>query len=49
MLCLKNIIMCVVICRFFEAVYRKFTSKKHKTWEGDGTVEVQGRCAVLKV
>ncbi|KAF4528712.1 hypothetical protein B566_EDAN014280 [Ephemera danica] len=32
----------------FEAVYRKMTSKKHKTWEGDGTVQVEGRCAILK-
>ncbi|CAB3360634.1 Hypothetical predicted protein [Cloeon dipterum] len=34
--------------RIFEAVYRKMQTKKHKTWEGDGTVEVSGRSVVLK-
>jgi hypothetical protein len=33
----------------FEAVYRKMQTKKHKTWEGDGKVEVTGRSVVLKV
>lgn len=33
----------------FNVVYGKVTSKKHKTWEGDGLLEVIGKSAVLKV
>ncbi|XP_020287308.1 DNA repair and recombination protein RAD54B-like isoform X2 [Pseudomyrmex gracilis] len=32
----------------FNVVYGKVTSKKHKTWEGDGLLEVTGKSAVLK-
>lgn len=48
-LVLGFIIALFIICRVFEAVYRKMQTKKHKTWEGDGKVEVTGRCVVLKV
>lgn len=30
-------------------MYGKVTSKKHKTWDGDGSLEVTGKSAVLKV
>ncbi|KAH8870165.1 DNA repair and recombination protein RAD54B [Schistosoma japonicum] len=33
--------------RFFEAVYAKASVKKHKKWEGDGFVEVDGRTIKL--
>lgn len=33
----------------FNAVYGKVSSKKHKTWDGDGLLEVAGKSAVLKV
>ncbi|KAK4470124.1 hypothetical protein MN116_005708 [Schistosoma mekongi] len=33
--------------RYFEAVYAKASVKKHKKWEGDGFVEVDGRIIKL--
>jgi hypothetical protein len=30
-------------------VYGKISSKKHKTWDNDGLLEVTGKDAVLKV
>ncbi|CAH8566173.1 unnamed protein product [Schistosoma margrebowiei] len=33
--------------RYFEAVYAKASTKKHKKWEGDGFVEVEGRIMKL--
>ncbi|CAH8573186.1 unnamed protein product [Schistosoma haematobium] len=33
--------------RYFEAVYAKASTKKHKKWEGDGFVEVEGRIIKL--
>ncbi|XP_025152483.1 DNA repair and recombination protein RAD54B isoform X1 [Harpegnathos saltator] len=32
----------------FNVVYGKISSKKHKTWDGDGLLEVAGKSAVLK-
>ncbi|XP_053684775.1 DNA repair and recombination protein RAD54B-like [Sabethes cyaneus] len=32
----------------FIVVWGKITTRKHKTWEGDGTLELVGRCATLK-
>uniref|UniRef100_A0A182MLU3 DNA repair and recombination protein RAD54-like n=1 Tax=Anopheles culicifacies TaxID=139723 RepID=A0A182MLU3_9DIPT len=32
----------------FKVVWGKISTRKHKTWEGDGTLEVTGRSAVLK-
>ncbi|XP_052893798.1 DNA repair and recombination protein RAD54B-like [Anopheles moucheti] len=32
----------------FKVVWGKISTRKHKTWEGDGTLEVSGRSAVLK-
>ncbi|XP_018645637.1 hypothetical protein Smp_050310 [Schistosoma mansoni] len=32
---------------YFEAVYAKASNKKHKRWEGDGFVEVEGRIIKL--
>ncbi|XP_058833751.1 DNA repair and recombination protein RAD54B-like [Topomyia yanbarensis] len=31
----------------FSVVWGKITTKKHKTWEGDGTLELTGKCATL--
>lgn len=30
-------------------MYGKATSKKHKTWDSDGLLEVVGKSAILKV
>lgn len=30
-------------------MYGQITSKKHKTWDGDGLLEITGECAILKV
>lgn len=30
-------------------MYGKVTLKKHKTWDGDGFLEVTGKSAILKV
>uniref|UniRef100_A0A6E8VRG2 DNA repair and recombination protein RAD54-like n=1 Tax=Anopheles coluzzii TaxID=1518534 RepID=A0A6E8VRG2_ANOCL len=32
----------------FKVVWGKISTRNHKTWEGDGTLEVSGRSAVLK-
>ncbi|KFB43941.1 AGAP006945-PA-like protein [Anopheles sinensis] len=32
----------------YKVVWGKISTRKHKTWEGDGTLEVTGRSAVLK-
>ncbi|XP_055535606.1 DNA repair and recombination protein RAD54B-like [Wyeomyia smithii] len=32
----------------FTVVYGKISTRKHKTWEGDGTLELIGRCATLR-
>ncbi|XP_050094783.1 DNA repair and recombination protein RAD54B-like [Anopheles aquasalis] len=32
----------------FKVVWGKISTRKHKTWEGDGTLEVSGRSAVLR-
>lgn len=32
----------------FKVVWGKISTKKHKTWEGDGTLELTGRTATLK-
>uniref|UniRef100_A0A182PII7 DNA repair and recombination protein RAD54-like n=1 Tax=Anopheles epiroticus TaxID=199890 RepID=A0A182PII7_9DIPT len=32
----------------FKVCWGKISTRKHKTWEGDGTLEVSGRSAVLK-
>ncbi|XP_055624230.1 DNA repair and recombination protein RAD54B-like [Toxorhynchites rutilus septentrionalis] len=32
----------------FNVVWGKITTKKHKTWEGDGTLELCGKCATLR-
>lgn len=32
----------------FNVMYGKITSKKHKTWDGDGLLEVTGKSAILK-
>lgn len=32
----------------YRALYRKVTAKKHKTWDGDGTVVIRGGFAELK-
>ncbi|XP_068083216.1 DNA repair and recombination protein RAD54B [Anabrus simplex] len=34
--------------RIFNVVWGKQSTKKHKTWEGDGILEVEGKSAVLK-
>lgn len=34
--------------RTFNVVYAAFTRKKHKTFTDEGTLEIQGRMAVLK-
>jgi hypothetical protein len=36
-------------CRLFNVVWGKQTKKKHKTWEGDGTLEVGEKSVILKV
>uniref|UniRef100_A0A182FEL9 DNA repair and recombination protein RAD54-like n=2 Tax=Anopheles albimanus TaxID=7167 RepID=A0A182FEL9_ANOAL len=41
------------VCAFkdtaiFKVVWGKISTRKHKTWEGDGTLEVSGRSAVLR-
>lgn len=33
----------------FNVVYGKVTSKKHKTWDSDGLLEIAGKSAILKV
>lgn len=33
----------------FNVIYGKVTSKKHKTWDDDGLLEVIGKSAILKV
>lgn len=33
----------------FNVVFGKVTTKKHKTWDNDGFLEVLGKNAVLKV
>lgn len=30
-------------------MYGRVTSKKHKTWDGDGFLEITGKSATLKV
>lgn len=35
--------------RFYNVVWNKQTKKKHKTWEGDGTIEINNDIAILKV
>jgi hypothetical protein len=37
------------ICRLFNVVWGKQSKKKHKTWEGDGILEVVERAVILKV
>ncbi|ETN66628.1 DNA repair and recombination protein RAD54 [Anopheles darlingi] len=32
----------------FKVVWGKISTRKHKTWEGDGTLEVSGRSALLR-
>ncbi|XP_014244880.1 DNA repair and recombination protein RAD54B-like [Cimex lectularius] len=39
---------CSVKTRYFTVVYGKPTKKKHKTWEGDGTLKVEEKSAILK-
>lgn len=38
-----------IFCRIFRVVWGKPTAKKHKTWEGDGTLELGEKTATLKV
>ncbi|RDW71267.1 hypothetical protein BP6252_07830 [Coleophoma cylindrospora] len=33
---------------YFMVLWRKFTTKKHKTWDGDGVLSVQGGYAMLQ-
>lgn len=33
---------------FYNVLWRKFTTKKHKTWDGDGVLSVTGSYAVLQ-
>lgn len=44
-----NPIIIYVLHRQFNVVWGKQTKKKHKTWEGDGILEVENDIAVLKV
>jgi hypothetical protein len=37
------------ICRQFIVVWGKQSKKKHKTWEGDGILEVGEKTVILKV
>nr|CAD7411274.1 unnamed protein product [Timema poppensis] len=37
------------VCLVFTVLWGKQTKKKHKTWEGDGTLEVTDCSAVLKI
>jgi hypothetical protein len=37
------------ICRLFNVVWGKQSKKKHKTWEGDGILEVEEKTVILKV
>lgn len=37
------------ICRLFNVVWGKQSKKKHKTWEGDGILEVVEKTIILKV
>lgn len=34
--------------KIFNVVYGKQSKKKHKTWEGDGTLEIHEKYAMLK-
>ena len=34
--------------RYYSILWRKVTNKKHKTWDGDGTLSVTGGYAILK-
>jgi hypothetical protein len=37
------------MCRLFNVVWGKQSKKKHKTWEGDGILEVEEKAVILKV
>jgi hypothetical protein len=37
------------VCRLFNVVWGKQSKKKHKTWEGDGILEVGEKTVILKV
>lgn len=45
---LLTMLMCFV-CRLFNVVWGKQSKKKHKTWEGDGVLEVGEKTVILKV
>ncbi|CAL1677011.1 unnamed protein product [Lasius platythorax] len=36
------------ISKIFNVMYGQITSKKHKTWDGDGLLEITGESAILK-